>query len=54
VEELWYSKYVGFYFRSFLVEELWDAELGWMRYKVPKFFGRTGMGEDLKVFLIFG
>jgi hypothetical protein len=48
-----FFEYIGFYFRRFLVEELWDSELGWMRYKIPKFYGRTGM-KDLKLFLIFG
>jgi hypothetical protein len=38
-----FFEYVGFYFRRFFVKELWDSELGWMRYKLPKFFGRMGM-----------
>jgi hypothetical protein len=34
-------EYVGFYFRRFFVEELRDSDLGWMRYKLPKFIGKT-------------
>jgi hypothetical protein len=44
---------VRFYFRSFLVEELRDSELGWMTYKLFKFIDKTRMRGILKLFWIF-
>jgi hypothetical protein len=41
---------VGFYFRSILVEELRDSELGWMTYKLFKFIDKTRMRGILKLF----
>jgi hypothetical protein len=36
------------------VEELRDSDLGWMRYKLPKFIGKTRMRGIWKLFWIFG
>jgi hypothetical protein len=47
-------EYVGFYFRRFFMEELRDSELGWMRYKLPKFIGKTRIRGIWKLFWIFG
>jgi hypothetical protein len=35
------------------VEELRDSELGWMRYKFPKFISETRMRGICKLFWIF-